>query len=113
MESRDGIEHRREDAGALQPVRSALRRLAACEPRGTPRERERQRVADVVAGIGEHRERMRREADDHLRDDERGLESDADRECAPERRRRVSVIVSAIVVAVGVLVPHPRTVLYE
>jgi len=50
--------------------------VAACAPaRGRPGQQQRQRIAEIVSGIGQERDGVRRQAIDDLRDDQRETSS--------------------------------------
>ena len=83
-EQKNGVEKRGEDGGAAQAVGEALGRAAALEIGRRPSDQQSHHVAEIVAGIGEERERMAEQSEDHFRDDEAGVEQHADREGASE-----------------------------
>ena len=83
-EQKDGVEKRGEDGSAAQAVSETLGRGAAGEIGRGPGHEQAHHVAQVVAGVGQERERMAVQTEDHLGDDEGGVEQHADGKGAAE-----------------------------
>ena len=96
------VGQRGEDRRALQPVGVALGRCGARKHRAAPGDDETEHVAQIVARVGEQRDRVDPQADDRLDDDEHDIEADADPERAVERGRGVAVAPVRVAPAVAV-----------
>ena len=79
-EQQRGVEQRGENRRAAQAVAEPRRRRAPGQHGGEPGDRQRQNVAEIVAGVGQQRDRMGENAARNFGDDEAGVERDADGE---------------------------------
>ena len=109
QQEKDGVEQRREDRRAAQSVGEAGGGRAPDEPAGEPRGRESEHVAEIMARVGEQRDRAGDQAVGRLDRDEPDIERDADGEGRAEIGRRMGVIVAAVIVAAApwILGPWP------
>ena len=91
-DQRDGVDEGGQDLGALEPEAAVRRRRPAREQNRTRRDRERDDVGEVVAGVGEQREAAGEERRDDLDERVGRVEDERDRQ-RPQRaaRRRVDV----------------------
>ena len=101
----DGVGQRRQDAAAAPAVGAPRGRGAPGQRGGAPGDQQAQHVAQVVHGIGQQRDRVRRHAIENLQHDERGVGGGADGERPAERGRRMGVPTMAAAV-----VPMPMMI---
>ncbi len=80
-----------QDRGRAQPVGEPPARFAAAQHRRTPGEAEPERIAEIVAGIGEQSERAGDYSGDRLAADINEVQRDPDRKGAPVIRARMAV----------------------
>ena len=83
-EEKNGIAKRGENGGATQAIGVALGWVELLEPGGGPGDEEAEDVTEIVPRVGQKSERMAKETEDHFRDDEGGIEEDADGKGASE-----------------------------
>ncbi len=101
----DGVEERHQDRGTAQPVGIATARAAPRQRDRAPRGGEAQDIAEIVAGIGQKRDRMGDETKQRLDADKGEIERDADgKNHGGVARERTGVVMMAVVMAMAAVV---------
>lgn len=99
-EQDDGVDERREDGGAAHSVGAVRRGQTLGEHGGAQREDETQDVAEVMACVGDQRERAGELTVEKLGNHEQEVQDDADPKAQAQARRRM--VVMAVMMSVTV-----------
>ena len=106
-EQQHGVEQRRQDAAAFQPIGKARAGRTLRQPQTGPGDGEPEHVGQIVAGIGEQRHRPGGHARQRLDADIGEVERDADGKGAAEIIRRMAVpMVVVMPMVVMIMVAH-------
>ena len=101
-----GVGEGGQDRGTAQAVGVAIARRTPHQPAGQPGQRQAQDVAQVVAGVGEQRERLGHPAPRRLGRYDAAVQNAADREGGPEAGRRMVVMAVAMPMVAVVMSAH-------